>query len=953
MDSSPGGLEPLPAPTSTASAGEPHPDEAAAPLVPWSPLPQEPLPAPPPAAPPPVSPAPSPVAWPAPPLSGPPAWPTAPPTYSWGRHAVSQSSFRAGPVAHRTIASVLLGLGFLFVVGALFGLATELQGFLQADIAVRHLSPSNKAGSAVIGYLVIAAFVVVLAGVSERRWMRRLAVLRPPSVGEETGAPAPPSTTSRRRRWLLPMAARDALIDRRSEWAGAPDRAYDRLARLWAIAVIATLVLGVAAVVASSSSDGGLVRVGIGLGLVAIWLFALVLLVAWLLLRRLGQVVERRAALVFDGRFTEPVRPTLGFTRSGPYVVPAAAGLVLGLAAVTVASVPTTVACDASDDGCRVVTVPFDRAHPDDGRTLDVEYAVAPATGQRRGLLIVAVGGPGASGLAEMPSRLDEIDPAVRAAYDIVFFDQRGVGASGGLTCRDASKARYSDDDTTAARDFAEACLREIGQDPADMAVYGSVQAADDIDAIRAALGADRFVLYGESYGTRLAQVYASRHADRLSALVLDGAIDTTSSGIQFWTESAGGFDATLRATIAACDDDAVCRDDLGGRDGLSLLKNFLDHVGDGPGVRMPAPEGSGYEHVTRQELAAAIEGALYTEGGRADLQRGIAELARGDSTILGRLVQIDRETSPEGLAERGSLFGAVRSGSSPFGNRLSGAADSADSVASYYAIECADYDYPAGDAGDRAFEAAQQQADDAGIILADAVSQDQPCTHWPAHGVGFGSLGTPSVPTLVLAATTDPVTPPANAERIVARLSHATLVLSEGGPHVTWRAGDTCVDAVVKLLLLNGSLPGRTSCSDEVAALYAPLPPRDWTGLSDLDTMAAIGDETLAFPEMAIWDGVDRFDIACADGGSVELTTDGSPASGASSNGLAVQYRYSHCDMFGNFLVDGNATYDPGSGAFHFDGQVGGDRVAYSMDGAGRRQVDGTWGGRQVHDHD
>ena len=48
--------------------------------------------------------------------------------------------------------------------------------------------------------------------------------------------------------------------------------------------------------------------------------------------------------------------------------------------------------------------------------------------------------------------------------------------------------------------------------------------AAEDIDAVREALGLERITLYGDSYGTYLAQAYAFRHPDALDALVLDGA---------------------------------------------------------------------------------------------------------------------------------------------------------------------------------------------------------------------------------------------------------------------------------------------------------------------------------------------------------------------------------------------------------------------------------------------
>ena len=54
-------------------------------------------------------------------------------------------------------------------------------------------------------------------------------------------------------------------------------------------------------------------------------------------------------------------------------------------------------------------------------------------------------------------------------------------------------------------------------------AFYGSSQAADDLDDVRAALGYDRIDLYGGSYGATLIQYYLRQHEDHVRAVVLDG----------------------------------------------------------------------------------------------------------------------------------------------------------------------------------------------------------------------------------------------------------------------------------------------------------------------------------------------------------------------------------------------------------------------------------------------
>ncbi len=828
-----------------------------------------------------------------------------------------------GPVVHPRSASVLLGLAVACFVGALFATAAMLARLLRADPAVRGLGTNDDSASSALGFLVIGIVLLAIGAGIERRWTRRLAALRPPPVAS---SPA--------ERPVHRFALGSRLVAVREMWASAPDPTFDFVARSWTVVVWVTVILGALAAIEVSVGDGQLVRAGLGLALVAEWLLILVTLVGWALVRRLGRHTERRAILALIGRPEEPVRPDWRFQRSALLVVPLLGSLLAASVAWAVVEAPDTSACPNPEPGCHVVTVPFDRTHPNDPRTIDIAYRVAPSTAGGHRLLIVAVGGPGGSGLAEMTEeRLEEIDPSIRDAYDIVFFDQRGVGASDGLRCPVAARADHTFSATMSMRDadaktFAEACVKETGHAPADLAVYATSQAAEDVDAIRAALGYDRFVLYGESYGTRLAQVYAARHADRLDALILDGAIDPASDGPAFWAESAAGFDHALRETLDACTGDQRCRDDLGGKDPLVVVSDLLARAEKGSKISIPTADGVTDESVFKDDMANAIEGALYTEGGRADLLRAIAAVANGNTTLMGRLVLVDRESS---TGER-SRWGAASGG---------------HSVAAYFAIECADFDYATGEAGIKAFAAARDVAKGAGRILDTVVSQDLPCAFWPVHGPQLGPTALPDVPTLVLAATADPVTPQGNADRIVARLPHAALVLTLGGPHVTWRADAECVGEAVMGLLLDGTLPeSKTRCPDRVANPYIELTPIWSFGLSAIDAADMVYRETITLPEHALWDGSTSLTIGCANGGTVRIE----PSERASR----IDYTYTGCGVFRDLIVNGEASFEEASGgSFHFDGTLGLNNLVFDEDGDGHRTVDGEWKGQKVHDSD
>ena len=94
---------------------------------------------------------------------------------------------------------------------------------------------------------------------------------------------------------------------------------------------------------------------------------------------------------------------------------------------------------------CVTLTVPFDHANPDDEQTLDVVFGVKPAPGRSRGMLVIAVGGPGGAGIEAgyfylTSARFGELLPE---EMDLVFFDQRGVGLSHPLDCPAAVNEYY------------------------------------------------------------------------------------------------------------------------------------------------------------------------------------------------------------------------------------------------------------------------------------------------------------------------------------------------------------------------------------------------------------------------------------------------------------------------------------------------------------------------------
>jgi pimeloyl-ACP methyl ester carboxylesterase len=203
---------------------------------------------------------------------------------------------------------------------------------------------------------------------------------------------------------------------------------------------------------------------------------------------------------------------------------------------------------DTDLDGfeCATFVRPLDRKDPDGD---EVELAVVrfPASGPaeaRLGTLFLNPGGPGQSGvgLSKIVYLLPE---SVRAQFDFVTYDPRGIGASTpaleGKGCKIAKPTRpatgevdwesvLAERQEQVARENAK-CFEE-NRDLVEHA--GTVDGAHDLDALRSAVGDDKITYWGISYGSMLGSTYAQLFPDRVRAMVFDGNMNpqTTLAGI-------------------------------------------------------------------------------------------------------------------------------------------------------------------------------------------------------------------------------------------------------------------------------------------------------------------------------------------------------------------------------------------------------------------------------------
>jgi pimeloyl-ACP methyl ester carboxylesterase len=203
----------------------------------------------------------------------------------------------------------------------------------------------------------------------------------------------------------------------------------------------------------------------------------------------------------------------LGWVLSAPLLAVA-----LTIAQPALASALSFAPCASSPNfSCATLEVPLSRSGAVAGTVaLSVERLQTSNTPSRTAVVGLA-GGPGQAADPLAAAMAQEIAPAL-ATRDLIVFDQRGTGISGALAC---SALESSEVFGTIGQAF-ERCAQQIG--PA-RGSYTTQETVADIEALRQAMGYEKLVLYGTSYGTKVALEYAERYPQNVEALVLDSVV--------------------------------------------------------------------------------------------------------------------------------------------------------------------------------------------------------------------------------------------------------------------------------------------------------------------------------------------------------------------------------------------------------------------------------------------
>lgn len=610
--------------------------------------------------------------------------------------------------------------------------------------------------------------------------------------------------------------------------------------------------------------------------------------------------------------------------------------------------------CEENPDfTCVKIRVPLDHFDAANTETLEVVFAVYPASGERYGMYVQAFpGGPGGEGVSSAGLRW--FSDAILEHYDIVYFDQRGLGLSHPLACPTSYAKNFlgyltevdqgglegydlPEEQEAAvqdARTFVEECVTEIGPDAAKLRFFSTDQVAEDLETFRQIIGDEKFYLYGVSYGTSVAQRYAAAHPDHLAGLVLDGTLDLTLTGEESAVSQEKAFDKVLVAVLKACDEDEACAAELGGN-ALKVYDDLAAKISKSPiAYEFPLPSGEKVKRTfTFNQLEFTTAYQMYSLSGRMLFLRALAAAKEGDMVPLARL-----------LYQQGTIDPAT----------FEYIGDPTFSDTMFYSVLCTDDSFFSGSPEERIEKTIEAGQASNGTVprLDGSVYTGLTCAWWPsapAEVVKTPPLTAEGVPTFVLNATLDPATPFEEGKAVFERLANGYHLYVEGGRHSIYGWGYDCPDQYITDFLVDGKLPDQHEivCEDwgnAVVREYEPrIQPKASAYANPLEIMSAIDTEISYLPEYFYGYFEEDVSVGCPQGGSFTF--------GPSDAGET--YTFENCAFTQGFAMTGSGSYDYENGLFTLEVKVSGDKsgtLTYTRnDNDGSLSVSGEYGGQKI----
>ncbi|HEX7296668.1 MAG TPA: alpha/beta hydrolase, partial [Pyrinomonadaceae bacterium] len=393
------------------------------------------------------------------------------------------------------------------------------------------------------------------------------------------------------------------------------------------------------------------------------------------------------------------------------------------------------------------------------GRRIALNIVLLPATKQQHAPdpLFYLAGGPGGAATSYAPEKVIQ---NLRVNRDVVLVDQRGTGDSNPLNCPSAGSREdmrpYFEAPFPVER--VRACKSEL-EKVADLTLYTTSIAMDDLDEVREALGYKLVNIYGGSYGSTTALVYLRQHGDYVRSVAIFGVAPPFA---KIPLSFARGVQDSINRLFADCAADKACNEKY--PDVATEFKKVMAQFDNGP-VEVNATNVYTKQvqkvTVSRDAFVDGIRQLLYVPNAAAALPALIHIGASGDlgplvATAFQVVAQIDSKIA------RGMQFSVICGEDAPFITEQDIKTTSANS---FY-----------GDARVRPTLKA--------------------CEEWPKAKVAASFLDAvkSDKPVLLVSGALDPVTPPWLAQQVATTLANSKLVVIQNATHSSYE----CVENLI-----------------------------------------------------------------------------------------------------------------------------------------------------------
>jgi len=473
------------------------------------------------------------------------------------------------------------------------------------------------------------------------------------------------------------------------------------------------------------------------------------------------------------------------------------AGLLLGLGSSAVsaapglpyvepANCPIEVPAEAEIE-CGVLVAPENYDQPE-GRLVRMPYIILEAKNPAadRTPLLFTEGGPGGNSLPAVWAFANSLLVQDR---DVIIFQQRGnLYAEPALAC--------NADDFYDEQTETSPCLEKVQATGVDLSQFTSVMLAEDIESLRLSLGIEQWNLFGTSYSTRLMQILMDRHPEGIRSVILQSVVPLDET--RFAHDPENSYRA-LHVMFEDCAADPYCAAAY-----PDLEQRFFDLVADlnrdpielefsNPGDGPTDPLEVNGDTLIGWIVSDALYDPAFPPFKAASYPLLIDEVASGNLEWLAQWEEMQSD---------GQLF-------------------SPDFIAFglYLAVNCQD----------NAPRVTREQIESTINAFpqmdgyARHLGEWNLCQLWdlPAAPPMIDGPLSSEIPTLVLAGSYDPVTPPAWSRKVADQLEHSFYVEFPSKGH-SLDKGSTCPDEIKRAFLLDPATEPDTTClADEPKAKF------------------------------------------------------------------------------------------------------------------------------------